>query len=150
MANNCFLSFFSNNITENTHVRITALAEYRYDEERCSVSFEEQDEEFKNCVTTITVENNSRVTIERSGRYATFITGEKNRRLISQHVTPFGIYSLGITLKSFSSTLDENGGELSFSYVTDSAGGVVSEIEFRLKIKKKQDKTTNDNHFQGL
>ena len=138
MKKNCFLGFYSRNITEDNDIRINTVAEYSFSPDKQSVSFIEQDGEFRNCRTTVTVEDHSRVIIERTGRYATYIEAEKNKRLISQHATPFGSYTMGISLREFSSDLDENGGTLTFEYSTDVDFSVVNRIEFTLKIRVKE------------
>ena len=118
-------------------MKIATVAQYKYTGGKQSVTFEEGDGEFGQCKTTVTVDENRIVTVERDGPYSAFITAQKNKRNISQHNTPFGSFSLGISLKHFDSTLNETGGALSFGYITDSDLSVISDIDFRLKIKLK-------------
>lgn len=140
MKINSFLNFISYNVTEDNEVKIITGAEYSYSGLIQKIVFKEQDKEFKDCLTTITIENDEKVTVSRSGNYSTLITAQKNKRNISQHATPFGTYTLGITLSEFDSTLNEEGGELKFTYKTDTDFNLVSEIRFNIKIKKKKSK----------
>ena len=137
MENNCFLSFYSRNNTDNSDVKITTVARYKYSKDRQAVTFEEKEGDLGKCKTTVTVSNGKIVTVERDGPFGAFITAQKNKRTISQHSTPFGSFSLGITLKEFDSNLDESGGTLNFGYITDSDLSIVSDIDFKLKIKTK-------------
>lgn len=135
--NNCFLSFHSHNNTDDSDIKIATVAEYKYTGDKQSVTFEETDGEFGRCKTTVTVDEDRVVTVERDGPYAAYISAQKNKRNISQHTTPFGSFSLGIKLKHFNSTLGETGGALTFGYVADSDFSIISDIDFRLKIKLK-------------
>lgn len=138
MEHNCFLYFKSNNRTEDEEVNIYTVAHYEHTRDKQIITFSEQDKEFENCITTITVENDDTVCVTRTGPYQTYLCATLGKRSISEHGTPFGSFSLGIVLTSFCSSLGEEGGELEFEYRTDTDFNILNVISFKLKIIKKR------------
>ena len=58
----------------------------------------------------------------------------KGTRSLSHHVTPYGAFSMGIEATVIESEMNENGGILRFSYLTDVEMKPLGEIEFDITL----------------
>lgn len=117
-------------------VEMTSVAEFSGNSDDYVISYTEDEGDRKGCKTTIHVENGACVTITRSGSYGSHMIIEKNQRHLSQHATPFGSFSIGVSALDITSEMDENEGRLSFAYSTDIELRPVGEIEIDITVKK--------------
>ena len=102
------------------------------------IVYAEQDEELSGSETEIHVENESKVTLTRRGRYNSCLVIEPNQRHNCFYSTPAGEIMMGIFAKKVQSEVDELGGELFFNYTIDFNSGFASENELKITIRKKE------------
>lgn len=86
--------------------------------------------------TTIKVEQDSRITMTRSGNYDSQMILEKGLRHICHYNTPYGDILFGFFAENIHSGLREDGGELSFKYTIDINTGLASSNEVFIKVKE--------------
>lgn len=98
------------------------------------ISYTEEEEDGSQSVTTLEVENGNQITVNREGIISTHMILRKGTRSLSHHVTPYGAFSMGIEATVIESEMNENGGILRFSYLTDVEMKPLGEIEFDITL----------------
>lgn len=119
-------------------IEMTTHADLRFSGKDYILSYTEQSEEEGEIRTEIKVENERLITVRREASVNSCYTIEEGVRHLSHHVAPFGSFSVGISTKSVESRMSEKGGALDFSYITDISGQAAGEIEFKIRVTKKQ------------
>lgn len=92
---------------------------------------------YDGCVTTVKLENDSRVSMLRFGRTASELVIEKGRRHVCHYDTGYGAISLGVSADEIRSSLNENGGTLVFSYALDVNAESISRNEVKITVKPR-------------
>lgn len=98
------------------------------------ISYTEEEEDGSQSVTTLEVENGNKITVNREGIISTHMILRKGTRSLSHHVTPYGAFSMGIEATVIESEMNEDGGILRFSYLTDVEMKPLGEIEFDITL----------------
>ena len=101
-----------------------------------SISYAERDEELEDCMTTLTVHKQDRVTMTRRGSYSTKFVMEKGKRHNCFYSTPQGDLLMGVYTSDISSDMKENGGNLRFRYTIDFNASFSSENELIVTVKE--------------
>lgn len=90
---------------------------------------------FEGSKTTLKVEGEDRVTLMRNGLTRTHLVVQKGERNVGIYGTGEGEMSIGVNSKSIKSTIDDNGGDLFFSYSIDINSSFVSENEVYIHVQ---------------
>ena len=123
---------------EKDIIDMTALASLRGDDDDYYITYTDEDGDLAGVKTTLHVENKSCITISREGSYNSHMIVEKNVRHISQHITPYGSFMLGVSALSVESKMKKDGGTLNFRYCTDIDMMPLGEIEFNITLTHQQ------------
>lgn len=110
-----------------------------------TITYNEQDAELKNCVTTLHVEGQERVTMIRTGSSTAELILEIHKRHICLYNTPFGGFNLGVYAKQISSKVlpEEACGALSFRYTLDFNSANSTENEMNILFKEATSNVTD-------
>lgn len=122
---------------EIDEIEMTSLAEFSGTADDYFITYCD-DGDMKGCKTTLHVENGNCITMLRDGAYDSHMIIELNSRHISQHQTPYGVFSIGVSATKIESDMTEKGGTLRFCYCTDIELRTVTEIEFDIKIVPRE------------
>ncbi len=114
---------------------LTTSGSYEYSGKDFTVVYNETDEELQGCSTTLKVENGSRITMTRTGKYNTEMILEKERRHTCCYSTPYGELMMGVYTRKLAADMNENGGTLNFAYTIDFNNDLASENELTVKVK---------------
>ncbi|MFZ2539182.1 MAG: DUF1934 domain-containing protein [Oscillospiraceae bacterium] len=90
---------------------------------------------FQGSTTTLKVEGNDKVTLIRSGSTRSHLIAQNGERNIGHYGTTEGNLAIGVYTKQINANLDENGGDLFFSYSLDINSHLISENEVYINIK---------------
>ena len=93
--------------------------------------------------TTLKIQGNDMVVLNRSGRLQSRLMIEKGQRHLCHYATEQGNIMVGIFGQSIINNLNESGGELSISYTIDVNSSMVSRNEVKITVKEvKEDVNT--------
>ncbi|MBR3948154.1 MAG: DUF1934 domain-containing protein [Clostridia bacterium] len=119
---------------EKEELEVMTKASLNLNENGYVISYAEEEEDGSRSVTTLEVENGNQITVNREGIISTHMILRKGTRSLSHHVTPYGAFSMGIEATVIESEMNENGGILRFSYLTDVEMKPLGEIEFDITL----------------
>lgn len=119
---------------EKEELEVMTKASLNLNENGYVISYAEEEEDGSRSVTTLEVENGNQITVNREGTISTHMVLRKGTRSLSHHVTPYGAFSMGIEATVIESEMNENGGILRFSYLTDVEMKPLGEIEFDITL----------------
>lgn len=88
-------------------------------------------------VTTLDITQN-RLNLMRSGTHPSMLVLEKNRRHHCNYNTPYGTIDLGTYTSELSYDLDDEGGQVSFSYTLGFNGGVSSAHTVHITVQEEK------------
>lgn len=137
-------SLFEDN--EKKEFQITTNAEYKGEDNDYTILYSDTDEDMKECTTLLHVENGNLITIHRQGEALSHLVLEKSRRHISQHETPFGMFTMGISTDDIRSAVHNGKGTLYFRYTTDVDMMPVNIMEFNIKLLSKEKADVKYSH----
>lgn len=103
------------------------------------IKYTEQDSSMKNSVTTLKVENKSRIIMTRTGEFSTELIIEQDKRHNCHYQTPYGELMMGVFARSVHSKMNPDGGELRFLYTIDFNSGLASVNELKVTVKEVKD-----------
>ena len=103
-----------------------------------TLRYTEADGNLRGAVTLLQVENGKCVTVQREGDFESHMVIEENVRHVSQYVTPYGTFMLGVNASTVESAMDENGGTLRFRYSTDVDMVPLGEIAFEITLSENE------------
>ena len=87
--------------------------------------------------TTLTINDNGIVTLQRSGgKYGNLVV-EEGKRHLCQYVTEYGDIMIGIYGESVKNQLSVNGGNLSLQYSIDINSGLLSKNRVEISIREE-------------
>lgn len=90
---------------------------------------------FEGSTTTLKVEGNDKITLIRSGKTRSHLIAQNGKRNIGHYGTMEGDLAIGVYTKKIDSNLNDDGGDLFFSYSLDINSSLFSENEVYVKIK---------------
>ena len=117
--------------------RITTNAQFAGQDDDYTIIYSDMDDDMKACTTSLHVQNGSMITIKREGGAISHIILEKEKRHISQHSTPYGMFTMGTCAEDIRSTIHGGSGTLYFRYTTDIDMMPVSIMEFNITLSKR-------------
>lgn len=120
----------------NESVELTTVGTLNGSGDLYSLEYTETDEELRDSTTTLTVEENRRITMTRVGRYNAQMIMERDRRHQCHYSTPYGELMMGVFTSEVHSDMAENGGKLRFRYTIDYNTGFVSTNELTITVKE--------------
>ncbi len=102
------------------------------------IVYAEQDEALRDCVTTLHVEGERRVTLVRTGSSTAEMILEAHKRHNCHYDTPYGGFILGVYAKQITSRVmpDEACGALAFRYTLDFNSANSTENELNIFFKE--------------
>lgn len=105
------------------------------------LSYAEQDEALKSCITTLHVEGQERITMVRTGSTTAEIILEKQKRHNCCYNTPYGSFILGVYAKQIVSQVvpEKSCGALAFRYTLDFNSANSTENELNIFFKEATD-----------
>ncbi len=114
---------------------VVARGSYTYEKDKQVISYIEHGGELDGCKTVITVQRDCVETL-RTGGYTMQLIAEKSKRHNCCYDTPYGGMVLGVFCKEVLNRLNENGGEIAFSYNLDINSALLSENKVKITIKE--------------
>ncbi len=87
-------------------------------------------------ITTLTVENQSRATLERRGKTNSRLVMETGQKHICHYDTGFGDNRIGIFTDVIDNRLSQNGGALKLRYTLDLNSNAISTNELHITVKE--------------
>lgn len=87
--------------------------------------------------TTVRVIGGECVSIRRKAEIETYMVIEQGKRHTSEHRLPFGSFNLEVIGTQVSSSMKENGAELTFSYTTYQDNKPLGKAVFNMLVRKK-------------
>lgn len=102
------------------------------------ISYTEQDEALRDCVTTLHVEGQNRITLVRTGSSTAEMILEEHQRHNCHYDTPYGGFILGVYAKQITSRVlpGEACGALAFRYTLDFNSANSTENELNILFKE--------------
>ena len=91
---------------------------------------------YEGMTTTLKVEGNDCVTMERAGKTRSQLIIEKGKRHLCHYDTGNGELMIGVSAKKINSMLNDDGGELYFNYSLDINSSLASENEVFIDVKE--------------
>ncbi len=139
MRTNAVIKIVSKQRTENgDHAgEMSVLGCITYDGNKNIIEYIENNEETGPEETTITVFENSIVSIVRNGQFSSEMMVEKGKRHHTFYKTPYGELTMGIYGNQVDFSRDENGAVLKMRYSLDFNNGFVSENTMIIYIEEK-------------
>ena len=109
------------------------------------ISYAEQDEALRDCVTTLHVEGEQRVTLVRTGSTTAEMILESHKRHHCHYDTPYGGFILGVYAKQITSRVlpDQACGALAFRYTLDFNSANSTENELNILFKEADSHARN-------
>lgn len=87
-------------------------------------------------VTTVKVENETRVSMLRYGTAPSQLVIERGRRHVCHYESGYGSLSLGVAADEIHNRLTKDGGEVVFSYTLDSGDAQISRNEVKITVQE--------------
>ena len=116
---------------------MTVTGSLTLEDNKSIIEYIENNEETGPEETTITVTDNSIVSIVRKGQFSSEMMVEKNTRHHTLYSTPYGELTMGIYGNQVDWSADSNGGVLKMRYSLDFNNGFVSENTMIIYIEEK-------------
>lgn len=92
---------------------------------------------FEGCKTTLLVDGEDMVTMQRKGNTNTNLTVEKGKKHHCHYGTEFGDFLVGVNANTITSSLTDDGGDLYFKYTIDINSSYISENEVYVNVKER-------------
>ncbi len=86
--------------------------------------------------TTLHIDNNHKVIMQRSGEVESRLTIEKGIRNLCHYGMPFGSATLGVFGETIKNELDQNGGRLYMCYTLDLNSSLLSKNELEISVEE--------------
>ena len=121
---------------ENEGAEITSVGTFEGNENDYTLRYKETGD-LAGCEVTLNVKNKNTVTMTRPGeQYSTQLIMQQGKRHNCFYNTPAGELMLGVYTNKVSSTVNENGGKLNFSYTLTFNADLVSENKLKITVQK--------------
>ena len=91
---------------------------------------------FEGNVTTLKIEDNHRVTLERVGSLGSQIIIEKDKKHLCHYMTDFGDIVIGVSAMNIDNKLSDEGGNISFKYSLDINASELATNELNINVRK--------------
>ncbi len=140
LKNNFLISIKSSHISDGQENRLemTTVGDFEKKQDTYIITYSEPEESgLSNVYTTVKVEGDQSVTMQRSGSNTSTFFLQKGKRNICHYDTGFGNLMVGVFAKDIVSSLKENGGELKLNYTLDIDSIFQSDNEINISVKQK-------------
>ena len=123
---------------EKSQAELTTVGGFSVTDNGFSLSYREQDETLKNCVTTLDIFGSDKVIMTRTGDYSAEMVLENKKRNSCYYSTPMGDLFMGVYTKKIEPDLTADGGTLELNYTVDFNAGILYENSLSISIKRAQ------------
>lgn len=118
-------------------VSLTTLGNYtKHDGMSCITYTETPATGFDGDVTTLTVEDGRRATLERTGKTNSKLIMEKGQKYMCHYDTGYGNIMIGIFADIIDNNLDHDGGQVRLRYTLDMNSNALSTNELNITVKE--------------
>ncbi len=109
-----------------------------YEKDGCFYIVYEESEAtgFAGNTTTLTIENESRVVLDRVGPQASQLIIERDKKHMCHYMTEFGDMVIGIRTEKIRNMLTDDGGDVSFRYTLDLNANELVTNELKITVRK--------------
>ncbi len=122
---------------EKDNIELLTTGDFYQKDGNYYISYDEPEENgMEQTKTTIEVINESKITMTRTGEFNSQLIVENQVRHNCFYETGMGNLVVGIWGNSISSTLNDNGGDLSFKYTMDVNTALASENQVTINIRE--------------
>ena len=121
---------------EKSQAELTTVGSFYLTDYGFSLSYREQDETLKNCVTTLDIFGPEKVVMSRTGDYTAEMVLENKKRNTCLYSTPMGDLFMGVYTKKIEPGLTAEGGTLELEYTVDFNAGILYENRLSISVKK--------------
>ncbi len=135
---------------EKDTVEVLTTGEYEEQDRKKIIRYTEYsgDDPTLKTDTEVILENGGLLTISRKGELSSRLILEKGRRHQCHYRTPMGDIMIGVFAEEVTDRLSVSGGSLKASYQLDFFADAVSNNEFFIEMKPKQNVKEHDTHVQ--
>lgn len=121
---------------ESEHVELVTTGTYYHKNNLYYIVYEESEETgFSGTTTTLKIDGEDKITLLRHGTTRTQMMIERGCRHLCHYDTGFGQMMVGIYAGSIVSSLDDDGGEICFSYTVDINAALASENQMKIRVR---------------
>ena len=139
MKNDVMIRLVSHQITEEDEpetLEVTTKGTLEKTDDGYLLTYNEVDEELKDCRTLLTVHSGNHVTMMRTGSFNSELIIEKNKRHSCHYETPFGGLMMGVFASDVNAAIKETGGRIRLKYTIDFNSSMVSENTVTITVKQ--------------
>lgn len=123
---------------ENSTVSFSTEGDYSVENDRFTITYEDSElTGYAGDVTTLSVNGEHTVLLERAGKTETRLLVEPGERNISFYDVGVGTLSLAVGGAKIKNSLGKSGGVLQFSYALDVDSNVISENEITVTVRER-------------
>ena len=120
---------------DESESEMSVFGSFEFKDDKYKISYMEHEGDLAGCVTDITFTKDPKsVYMTRTGAFTTNLLLQQNRRNTCQYNTPYGTMMMGIFTYDIDSAMNEDGGDLAFTYSLDVEGGTVSKTELHFNV----------------
>ncbi|WP_099204431.1 DUF1934 domain-containing protein [Scatolibacter rhodanostii] len=116
---------------------VQTVGQYYQKDGKRYIGYREYDEENPNDFHSVLIEIDGEKAVMNHENTSTSLILEKGKRYLCAYETDYGMIQLGVFTRSFSSTLDDNGGELQIHYTLDIDSKLSSTNEIKIRVKRR-------------
>lgn len=121
---------------DSEQTEIITKGKYNKSEDGYIISYDESEATgFAGSSTVLTVTENQKIEIKRTGTAQSQLIIEKAKKHHCHYGTPYGTVMIGITASEINSQLKDNGGDLFFKYVIDINSSFMSDYEVNINVR---------------
>lgn len=126
---------------EKDKIEVITTGEYLEKNGHRYIKYKEYDNDNPGVVTDtlVKIESDSKVTIIRYGEHQSRLILEKGVRHQCHYHTPMGDLMMGVYTSRVDNKLSHNGGEITVKYQLDFFADLVSDNEFHITVKEKEE-----------
>ena len=126
---------------EKDKIEVITTGEYIEKNGHRYIKYKEYDNDNPGVVTDtlVKIESDSKVTIIRYGEHQSRLILEKGVRHQCHYHTPMGDLMMGVYTSRVDNKLSDNGGEITVKYQLDFFADLVSDNEFHITVKEKEE-----------
>ncbi|HHW46124.1 MAG TPA: DUF1934 domain-containing protein [Clostridiales bacterium] len=118
-------------------IEFTTLGKLGHKDGKFYLTYKENDSfGTEDVTTTVKIESDKLVTMQRTGAIESRLTIENGKRHMCHYVTMQGEIMIGIFGETIKNDLNENGGQLFMSYTIDVNYGMLSRNEVEIKVSE--------------
>ncbi len=122
---------------EEESISLSTVGEFRRDQDRFFITYNESAATgFDGDVTSLEIESDKKVTLNRKGNSNTQLIIERGQRHLSHYNTGYGDLMVGIQAEAIQNHLDDSGGKLLLRYSLDVNASELSVNKLNITVKE--------------